>query len=195
MERLRQRIKAVPKRYLRSLQQSQLQRLQGKVWAVPSQLGTRKCPRKELSPESGKSGKSAELSPTAGSVKVCQITQQDKAANVQEVEKIRFREVLVITLEANMTDIEVDEMNVEGTERVSTVVRPSISVSKDKGKTWQKVGGKVDSGADSSVGSWQEPSPSMYRYLGSGRAEIADQSRRRSNLSSPKQRAYSLEGE
>ena len=60
-----------------------------------------------------------------------------------------------MTLEANLADIEVDEMKAEGTERVSTVVRPNISVSKDKGETWQKVGGKVDSGADSSVGSWQ----------------------------------------
>ena len=84
-----------------------------------------------------------------------QITQKDGTTNAQEVEKIRFREALVITLEANLADIEVDEMNIEGTERVSTVVRPNISVSKDKGKTWQKVGGKVDSGADSSVGSWQ----------------------------------------
>ena len=73
------------------------------------------------------------------------------------------------TLEANMADIEVDEMNVEGTERVSTVVRPNISVSKDKGKTWQKVGGKVDSGADSVGRELAEPPPFVYRYMESGR--------------------------
>ena len=47
--------------------------------------------------------------------------------NVQEVERIRFRVILVITLEANMADVEVNEMNVEGMERVSTVVRTNIS--------------------------------------------------------------------
>ena len=67
-----------------------------------------------------------------------QITQQDNVVKAQEAEKIRFREVLVITLEANMADIEVDEMNVEGTERVSTVVRPNISVFFIKEKRGRK---------------------------------------------------------
>ena len=37
-------IEAVFERYSGTFEQSQLQRLQGKVWTVPSELGTRECP-------------------------------------------------------------------------------------------------------------------------------------------------------
>ena len=114
--------------------------------------------------------------------------QKDKVANVQEVKKIRFLEVLVITLPANSADIEVDEMNIVGTERVSTVVRPNISVSKDNGKTWDRIGGKVDSGADSSVGSWQNHCHSCIATWDLVGQKLRIRVRSRSNLPNPERK-------
>ena len=53
-----------------------------------------------------------------------------------------------------MVDVEADE--VEGVERTNTVFRPDTYCTKDGGKKRIKLNDKVDSGADSSVGSWQE---------------------------------------
>ena len=47
--------------------------------------------------------------------------QHQDTKQVREVERVRYRDVLVITLEANMVDVEADE--IEGVERTSTVVQ------------------------------------------------------------------------
>ena len=78
--------------------------------------------------------------------------QQQEIKQIQEMEQMRYRDILVITLEAMMVDVE-DET--EGVERTNTVIRSDAYCSKDGDKSWIKLNGKVDFGADSSVGSWQ----------------------------------------